>query len=533
VLTFVTFSPVLWNDFILFDDAQTFLTNPYYRGLGWTQLRWMWTTTHLAMYRPLTWITYAIDYHFWGLNPLGYHLTGLLLHATTAAVFCLVARRLLFFADQERKADPLGLCVSAAAAALLFAIHPLRAEPVAWASARADLLSGLLCVLCILAYLEAAAASDRAALSRKWMTASIGLYLLSLLSKPAALGLPIVLVVLDIYPLNRSSRRIWWEKVPFVVCALVAAPLALLAKAEAGAALGRSNLIVAFEGPAFYLWKLLVPSGLSQYERPSSLDLTDWRFLIGCIAVPVITLALIGARRRWPAGLAAWVCYLVLLAPTLGVVRYGPQVAADRYTYLPSLSLAMLGGATIYFFWHAWRNGRLNRSTTSLMSGLTVAALFTLGILSWRQARVWHDTETFMQHVLETNPNSVVAHNNLGTALAQKGQWGEAIVHFRKALEIEPNDAEVNNNWGVILAHGGELDEATHYFRRAVELAPRHAGFHNNLGKVLVNQGKRNEAVEQFLIALRLDPNLTDAQRNLDAARGSNTEPSARRPASQ
>jgi tetratricopeptide (TPR) repeat protein len=242
----------------------------------------------------------------------------------------------------------------------------------------------------------------------------------------------------------------------------------------------------------------------------------------------VITLASVGVRRRWPAGFAAWVCYLVLLAPTLGVVRYGPQIAADRYTYLPSLGLAMLGGATILPFWHAWRSGRLNRSTTSLMSGLVVAALITLGILSWRQTRVWHDTDTFMQHVLETNPNSVLAHNNIGTALAQKGQWDEAIVHFSQALAIAPNDAQVNNNWGVILAHRGELNEAARYFRRAVELAPRHAGVHNNLGKVLADQGKRDEAVVQFLTALQLDPDLTDAQRNLDAARGPKPEPGPR-----
>jgi hypothetical protein len=528
LLTSAAFLPVLRNDFVLIDDDWTFLANPYYRGLGWTQLEWMWSTTYLAMYRPLTWMTYGTDYVLWALNPFGYHLTSLVLHVLTAVVFYFVMLRLLVFANWERKVELLGPSVSAAIAALVFAIHPLRVEPVAWASARADVLSGLFFVLCILSYLKAAASSDEWSHSSSWRAVSVACYVLSLLSKPVALGLPLILIVLDVYPLRRlthvdwslAGRRVWWEKVPFILCALAAAPIALLAKAEAGTVVSLSNVLVALYVPAFYLWKLLVPLGLTQYERPLILQLSVWRFLVYCATVPVMTLVLLGARRRWPAGLAVWVCYLVLLVPTLGIVRYGPQIAADRYTYLPSLGWATLAGAGGLACWRAWRSRRIGLPGVSLAGAVAVAALLALATLTWKQAQVWHDTERFMNHVLASHPDSFAAHNNLGMALLEHDRLDEAIEHFKRALQLRPDSADVNNNWGVILVRQGGLDEARRYFGRAVELAPQHAGAHGNLGGVLARQGKRDEAIDHLLTALRLNPNLPDAQRNLEAVLG-------------
>jgi len=522
VTTLVAFWPVLWNGFINFDDETTFLNNPYYRGLGWTQLHWMWGTRHLNMYRPLTWVTYGIDYELWGLAPFGYHLTSLLLHAANASLVYIVARRLLLIGSGERTAGAPALAGSAVIAALVFAIHPLRVEPVAWASDRATVLSALFFLLCILAYLKFADASSNAPASKRWYIASVGFYALSLLSKPAALGLPVVLIVLDVYPLGRMTiwdfspraRRLWCEKVPFFLCALAAVPVAIYVKTGGSAAVSRSDLLVALWAPDFYLWKILVPVDLSLYELPLHLHLSVSRLL----AVPAITFALVVARRRWPAGLAVWVCYLALLAPTLGVVRYGPQIAADRYTYLPSLGWAILAGAAALYGWTAWQDRRIGRAAAGLLAGGTVAILMVLGTLTWKQAQVWRDTETFWTHVLRTNPNSSVAHNNLGQALAQHGRWDEAIPHFKRALELRPNDPDANNNWGAALVRAGNLDEALRYFRRAVELRPGHAVAHNNLGGALLLQGKRDEAVGHFATALELDPNLAQARQNLSEA---------------
>jgi len=285
-------------------------------------------------------------------------------------------------------------------------------------------------------------------------------------------------------------------------------------------AVSRANLIVALYGPMFYVGKLLVPLGLSYYELPSALHLSVWQFLIYCAAVPAITVVLVCARRRWPAALAAWLCYLVLLAPTLGLFRYGAQIAADRYTYLPSLAWATLAGGGLLSCGRAPRSGRFGLFTTSVVGGLIVAVLLSLGSLTWKQAQVWHDSERFWHHVLATNPDSYVAHHNLGVALLEGGRPDEAIAHLKRALQLRPDNADVNIHWGVILAGQGRLDEALPYMRRAVELAPTHAEAHNNLGAVLARQGKRDEAIDHFVTALRLDPDLTDAQRNLDAVLG-------------
>src|SRR5438132_2663270 len=196
LVTFLPFLPTLDNQFVNWDDDDNLLDNPHYRGLGWTQLRWMWTTSHLGHYAPLTWMTLGLDYLFWGLKPVGYHLTNLLLHAANAAVFYLVARRILGSAlPGPRERGNVGLALSAAFAALLFAIHPLRVESVAWATERRDVLLGLFYLLTILAYLRACERGER---GRGWYWGAVGLFACALLSKSMAVSLPAVLLILDV-----------------------------------------------------------------------------------------------------------------------------------------------------------------------------------------------------------------------------------------------------------------------------------------------------------------------------------------------
>jgi len=187
---------------------------------------------------------------------------------------------------------------------------------------------------------------------------------------------------------------------------------------------------------------------------------------------------------------------------------------------LPSLGWAILAGAAALYGWTAWEDRRIGLTAAGLLAGGTIATLIVLGTLTWKQTQVWRDTETFWTHVLRTNPNSSVAHNNLGDALVQRGRWDEAIPYFKSALELRPNDADVNNNWGAVLVRAGNLEEALRYFRRAVALQPGHASAHNNLGGVLMLQGKPDEAVGHFATALELNPNLAQARRNLEAALG-------------
>src|SRR6266581_72470 len=210
LVTFGAFLPTLHNQFVNWDDDKNFLENPHYRGLGWTQLSWMWTT-HLGHYIPLTWMTFGLDYLLWGMNPLGYHLTNLLLHAANAVVFFFITRRLLTRALPSPSERGHTLAVSAALAALVFSIHPLRVESVAWATERRDVLSGLFYLSAVLAYLRAC---DRDERGRGWYWGAVALFAGALLSKSMAVNLPVVLMILDVYPLRRLGESIGWRSKP-------------------------------------------------------------------------------------------------------------------------------------------------------------------------------------------------------------------------------------------------------------------------------------------------------------------------------
>src|SRR5438876_7632173 len=237
LVTVAAFLPTLQNQFVNWDDDENFLDNPHYRGLGWTQLRWMWTTLHLGHYIPLTWMTFGLDYLLWCMNPVGYHLTSLLLHAANAVVFFFVVHRILTLALPRLSERGRALAVSAGFAALVFAIHPLRVESVAWVTERRDVLSGLFYLSAILIYLWACEGGAR---GRGWYWLSVAVFGCALLSKSMVVNLPVVLLILDVYPLRRlggavgwwsePARRVYVEKIPFVLLAAAASAVALMAQ---------------------------------------------------------------------------------------------------------------------------------------------------------------------------------------------------------------------------------------------------------------------------------------------------------------
>src|SRR2546421_4113841 len=269
--TFAAFLPALQNQFVSWDDAENFLDNPHYRGLGWTHLRWMWTT-HLGHYIPLTWMTLGLDYLLWGMNPVGYHLTSLLLHAANAVVFFFVVRRLLTRALPSPSEHGYALAVSSGVAALVFAIHPLRVESVVWVTERRDVLSGLFYLLTILLYLRAREREER---GRGWYWLSVAAFVCALFSKSMVVNLPVVLLILDVYPLRRlggfvgwwsePARRIYIEKIPFVLLAAAASAIAVMAQSSVHAAASLAQLslpgrlVVSAYGLSFYVWKTVVP----------------------------------------------------------------------------------------------------------------------------------------------------------------------------------------------------------------------------------------------------------------------------------
>src|SRR5881296_3470250 len=523
VVTFAAFLPALHNQFVNWDDDKNFLENPHYRGLGWTHLRWMWRTTQLGHYIPLTWMTFGLDYLLWGMNPLGYHLTNLLLHAANAVVFFFITRRLLTRALPGPSERGHTLAVSAAFAALVFAIHPLRVESVAWATERRDVLSGLFYLSAVLAYLRAC---DREERGRGWYWGAVALFAGALLSKSMAVNLPVVLMILDVYPLRRlggsigwrskPARRIYVEKIPFVLLAAVASAIAVMAQFSIHAALPLAQLsvpgrlAVSAYGLSFYLGKMIVPVNLSPlYELPRTVSPWAMPFILSFGLAIAITAIVLSLRRRMLGLPAAWVAYLVVLLPVLGIFQSGPQIAADRYTYLAGLGWAILAGAGLLSSW-----SRL----PFLLIGLVVFIPVGLGILTWNQVHVWHDSKTLWAHALAIDPHSSVAQNDFGEALAQQGKLAEAIEHYRQALNIKPDYADAHYNLGGALAQQGKLADAIHHYQRALQITPGDADAHTNWGGALAQQGKLAEAAEHYQQALRIKPDHAAAHNNWGAA---------------
>ena len=551
--TFAAFLPTLQNQFVNWDDADNFLDNPHYRGLGWAQLRWMWTTFHMGHWIPLTWMTLGLDYRLWGMNPVGYHLTSLVLHVANAIVFFFVAVRILGLALPDPGARrPASLALAAGCAALLFALHPLRVESVAWATERRDVLSGLFYLLTILVYLRARERGER---GQVWHWGAVGLFACALLSKSITVSLPIVLLILDVYPLGRlggatgwwstPARRVYREKIPFVLLAGGASAIAFLALFQLHnmAVLDRlsvpGRLAISAYNLSFYLWKMVVPVALSPLYELGPVNPSAAPFLLSYGAVLAITALALAVRHRVPGLPVAWLAYVIILFPVLGIFQNGPQIAADRYTYLAGMGWALLAGA-----------GLLSaiRRLPVLSPALAIVLLVGLGSLTWSQTRVWHDSATLWSHAVAMDPRSHVgeyswglaldqqgkvaeaidryqaalrlnpryadAHNSVGAALAKQGKVAEAIEHYQTALRLTPNLAEAHGNLGAALVQQGKLAEAIDHYRRAVQITPDYADAHGNWGTALALQGKLAEAIDQYRQALQIKPDHADAHFN-------------------
>jgi tetratricopeptide (TPR) repeat protein len=535
IVTCITFLPALGNDFVGWDDDDNFIDNPNYRGLGWSQLYWMFTTFHSGPYQPLSWVTLGIDYLLWGMNPFGYHLTNIILHAATAVFFYYVSRRLLSLVfSLSDEGGQWQLSWSAAFAALLFSIHPLRAESVAWVTERRDVLSGFFYMWTIDCYLRANSLPRDDPRSIRWRRTALVAFVLTMLSKAIAMSIPAVLLLLDIYPLRRlgwnvrqwlapAGRAVLKEKIPFVVVALLFASLAIVGQQQAAALKSldhqgaTSRLAQAFFGLGFYVWKTLFPAGLSPlYERAADFTFRGRGVFLGASGAIIATLSLYRFRERWPAGLACWIYYVVVLAPVLGIVSTGPQLVADRYSYLSCLSWAVLIGGALIPLWRFLAGLR----SRWLQAGAGVAAallLLTLGGLTWKQSQIWHDPERLWRHALSIAPSSI-AHYNLGIVLARKGVAGEAIEQYRRSLAIAEARVDPHYYLANLLAARGEIEEAGKHYRRAAELAPNDGAIQTRLGLFLAGQGNVDAAMVHFKRALEINPGDTLTLNNLGAA---------------
>jgi len=556
-VTFAVFSPALQYGFILWDDDRNFLNNPAYRGLGWAQVRWAFTSALMGHWIPVTWLSFGVDHALWGMDAFGYHLTNILLHAANAALFYLLALRLLRLGSTQASAGTIRL--GAVVAALFFAVHPLRVESVAWITERRDVLSSLFYLLTVLAYLRACAADG----SRRqcWLLASLGAYALGLLSKSLIMSLPFVLLVLDVYPLRRARgnwRRVLPEKLPYLVLAIVAAVISVLVViAKVGltspsAYPPAARAAMALYSLVFYLWKTLVPVLLSpMYELPARVEPTSLRFLAPALFAVGLTVGLLLARRSWPAALAVWLVYGLTLAPVSGIVHNGPQLVADRYSYLSCLGIALLVGTGVAA---AVSSAAV---TGPLRAGAVLAAfawIVGLAALTIQQLPVWRNADEIWKRSLAVDPDCSFCHGQTGALAGNRGDLGSAIAHFERVVALrpgnvhhrrnlglallkahrpgeaaaqfeqilakEPADVDTRIRLGLALAEQGKLAEASRELERASRDNPRHVGALTQLGIALIELGRPAEAVPYLENAVSLDPTSGLARAALARARG-------------
>ena len=506
------FLPTLRNDFVLWDDDLNFTDNPSYRGLSWRQLRWMFTTVHGGHYQPLSWVTLGLDYTLWGMNPTGYHLTSLLLHAVNAVLVYYVVVALL------RRAAVPASAGAAAVGALFFAIHPLRVESVAWASERRDVLAALFYLATVLAYLRMAG-EEPSGRARRWYLVSLACFVLSLLSKAWGITLPVVLLALDVFPLRRAPRLL--EKVPYAALALGAAALAFVAQQHQPAmrtlaqhgALQRTAQ--AAYGLSFYLWKTVVPWRLSPaYLLEGRLDPAAPRYVLSLVAVAGITALLVFTRRRWPSGMVAWVCYAAIVSPVLGFVQTGPQIAADRYTYLACLPWAVLVAAAV-------RRAALGHGR--LAWPVSAAALLVLGLLTLGQTNVWRDSFALWEYTLRVDPTNYLAYTNRGVARHAAGDLDGAFADYNAALRFNPGHAEAYNDRGIVRFARAEVDGAIADYSAAIRLRPEYADAYENRGIARQAKGDLDGALADYGAAIALRPTYAKAyysRANVRLARG-------------
>ena len=539
VATFLVFLPSLRNEFLIWDDNLYVYENPFIRSFDTKLLKSAFCRFNTANWHPLTWLSHALDYALWGLNPLGHHLTNNILHALNAAIVIFLIIELI--EAYRRTGENNGLLsdravrITVIATGLLFGLHPLHVESVAWVAERKDLLCAFFFLLAIIAYThyvkEINANTSTRFFNKKYFLA-IGFFTLSLLSKPMAVTLPLVLLLLDWCAFGRiqslkTFRAAFIEKLPFILLALISSVLTLLAQETGGAIKPMevvplaSRLIVAAGSIISYLIKIVVPVNLVPfYPYPKDISLFSPEHIIPAVLVPGITIACISVMRKQKFWIAVWSYYVITLVPVLGIVQVGEQSMADRYTYLPSLGpFLVIGILAAKVYEKVTALNRWRRAARIIAFCIVVAILAAISYATIRQIGIWRSNIVFWTYVIESEPSGVpVAHNNLGNAYLSMGRSDMAIEQYRTVLSLKPYDVYAHYNLGIAYASKGQFDMAIEQYRTALSLKPDDADAHNNLGNAFLSMGRLDTAIAQYRTALSLKPDDAKAHNNLGNA---------------
>ncbi len=541
LLVVAVYAQVANFDFVNFDDPRYVTENPNVKaGLTANGVVWAFSAIYAGNWHPLTWLSHMTDVQLFGLNAGAHHSVNLVLHmANTALLFLLLS-------------SMTGALWRPAFCAALFAVHPLHVESVAWVAERKDVLCGFFWMLTMTSYVGYV----RRPSSLRYLATFLS-FAAALAAKPMAVTLPLVLWLLDFWPLRRfpdcrvgnqplpdsagrrpgkkrsekvpqeedpggaapappavSGSRIFWEKIPLLVLGLASGLVTLYAQSQAGAVGALQNfpladrLVNASVAYGKYLIMTVWPVRLSAFY-PYVKDLPLHGAAVSLSILAAATFAALHWRRRFPHFTVGWLWYLITLLPVIGIVQVGSQSMADRYTYLP------LVGIFIGVCWGIPDLAGRGRNRVRVVAAAACASIAVLSVVSWQQAGFWRNSVSLFSHALAVTTENAVAHGNLATALSLEGREEEALSHYRSAIGIDPSYADAYVNMANSLLAKGLAEEAWECLRKALELRPKDPEVRYNAGTFLARRGRTGEAQFHLREAIRLRPGYAKAHNNL------------------
>jgi tetratricopeptide (TPR) repeat protein len=509
---FAVFGQTAQFEFVNYDDNTYIYANPVVlKGLTWQGLCWAFTYSEIGHWHPLTWMTHMADCQCYGLWASGHHITNLVLHTVSTLLLFLTLQRMT------------GAFWRSAFVAAVFTVHPLRAESVAWIAERKDVLSGVFFMLTLWTYLNYV----RGPSAGRYL-AMLASFALGLLAKNMLVTVPFVLLLLDWWPLGRmrsssheetgpvQSRIPFWglvkEKIPLLFLS-AASCLATICSSEKIGEAARIPTFARIGNAAVsylvYLRQMLCPTGLSSlYPFPQNGPLAGE--VLGALALlTAVTFIVVANREKRPFLLVGWLWYLGMLVPAIGIVQISYYAHADRYTYLPSIGLAIAATWLVGDYTKGWKHRQF------ILVSLSSVVVGVLSFFGYVQTTHWRDSETLWTQALKCDPDNRFAHYNLGITLLSRGETNEAIAQYRRAVEIYPRYTEALNNLGLALFDNGEKKEAMAQYRKALEVDPKHNRARCNLASALAQMGQLEEAAAQYRQVLRSEPDLVTAHHDL------------------
>ncbi len=530
----VTHWPALSAQANFFDDIEYLNENLLVQNPSWTSARRFLTeilepSTVGGYYQPLAMISLMADYALGGRpdNLRPFHRTSLALHTANTALI-IVLLYLLF-----------GHVWAAAAAGLLFGLHPMTVEPLCWVSERKTLLAAFFALWSLVLYVRFTRKNNW-----KLYLGCLTMYILALMSKPTSLPLPVMMLLLDYWPLKRLNRRAILEKLPLFVVTAVFALITYISQSRTGTTVSPTQYgpqripLILCHNIIFYLYKIIWPANLSShYAFPEPLALSNPIILTAVIGTAILVPLLIISLRWTPAAMTGWLLFFIAISPTIGIIGFTNVIAADKFAYLPSLGLLMLLTSLLSWLWTinarlgarlgvglpsrsreasgvSWAAGKLAARQTAIVTALLVLAS-TEAIATRRYLAHWSDTVRLCEHILTLTPNAARVHSQLGLALKSQGKLDEAIKHYNESLRINPDYANAHNDLALVLTRQGKLDEAIAHYTAALKLDPDLYPVHSNLADALARQGKLDQAVAHYTESLRINPDYANAHTRL------------------